>query len=318
MAALTMTGGADNDLFARNFLFARVLFEETGGLIKVDIKPGLFPQKEVLYAVADGRTEIGWFTHNDHIGDQPLWGLPLLPFLFKDGTQMNYAWLYDSKIQELYQNSHNKIGVQQIALFSGPYQAVWLKKGVLATVDDFAGKKIRTSSLAQAWALKPLRAVNVTIPFAELFTSMERGIIDCAITGIGGGTTIGLSDICESVAKWPITPTQPYALVVNKKVFDSLPKELQDALMRAGAHAIYMVSNSTNTELQRTTQIAELGGVKVINPTPSELKKAADLMGETYDSWLQLTGAEGKVWLDAAKAFIAKEEAAGWVTSSFE
>jgi hypothetical protein len=79
-----------------------------------------------------------------------------------------------------------------------------------------------------------------------------------------------------------------------------------------------MVSNSTNTELQRTTQIAELGGVKVINPTPSELKKAADLMGETYDSWLQLTGAEGKVWLDAAKAFIAKEEAAGWVTSSFE
>ena len=192
LASNVSKGNATDDMFVPGYLFSRIIYEETGGLIRVDVKNELYPPAETLYAVADGRVEIGHVTLNNHIGDQPLWGLSLLPFLYENGAQMAYSWLYGPEVHKLYQDSLNAIGVQQIAFFSPPPQEIWCKSKPITKVDDFKGQKIRTSSMLQALALEPLEAVNVNIPFGELFTSIERGVIDAAITSCAAGVSIGL------------------------------------------------------------------------------------------------------------------------------
>lgn len=313
LAANYRKGNATDDMFVPNYLLSRIIYEETGGLIRVDVKNELYPPAETLYAVADGRVEIGHVTLNNHIGDQPLWGLSLLPFLYENGAQMAYSWLYSLEVRKLYQDSLNAIGVQQIAFFSPPPQEIWCEEKPIIEVDDFKGQKIRTSSMLQALALAPLKAVNITIPFGELFTSMERGIIDAAITSCAAGVSIGLQDLCKAVVAWPITPTQPYIIAVNKDVFDALPKYLQDAVMRAGRQASLACTYGYNLRWKDSHRIAEAAGVQVLSPSAAEIQKASELMAEAYESWFEMTGDEGRRWVETVKAWQDKDTRAGWV-----
>jgi len=226
---------------------------------------------------------------------------------------MAYSWLYGPEVQKLYQDSLNAIGVHQIAFFSPPPQEIWFLKEAVTEVDDFKGMKIRTSSMLQAMALEPLEAVNTTIPFAELFTSMERGIIDGAITSCAAGVSIGLQDLCSAVVSWPITPTQPYPIPVNKDVFDALPEDMQDALMRAGRQASIACSYGYNLRWRDSHRIAEAAGVQVLAPSAAENAKASELMGQAYESWYEITGDEGRMWVETIKAWIEKDTSAGWI-----
>ena len=131
------------------------------------------------------------------------------------GRKVSDAWLPHIK-----KSYTKKVGVELLGVFPIVAQVVWCAVPING-IDDLKGKKVRVSGVALGKLISGLGAVATTISFGEVVPSLQRKVIDCAVTG----TTSG------NLAKWPEVATHIYPLItgwafqgvyVNKKWWDGL------------------------------------------------------------------------------------------------
>lgn len=112
---------------------------------------------------------------------------------------------------------------------------VFQVRGQPSDISYFEGKKIRSIPLYDP-ILEALGAIPVTTSPAEAYTAMERGVVD----GLGW-PDIGLLDFkFYEQAKYVMLPDfyqLRTASLINPNAFNSLPEELQGALLEASASA---------------------------------------------------------------------------------
>jgi TRAP-type C4-dicarboxylate transport system substrate-binding protein len=97
-----------------------------------------------------------------------------------------------------------RLGVKMIATSPFPAQVVFCRRPV-AGLADLKGLKIRVAGPAQSDFLAALGAQPVAIAFGEVYASLERGVVDCAVTGTG----------TANAQKWYEVTTHMYTLVVS-------------------------------------------------------------------------------------------------------
>ena len=115
------------------------------------------------------------------------------------GRKVADAWLPHIK-----KNTTEKVGVELIGLFPIVAQVVWCAVPI-SGIDDLKGKKVRVSGVALGKLINGLGAVATTISFGEVVPSLQRKVIDCAVTG----TTSG------NLNKWPEVATHIYPLITG-------------------------------------------------------------------------------------------------------
>jgi len=97
---------------------------------------------------------------------------------------------------------------------------------------DLSGKKMRSGGLYNAM-FKALKAVPVSISPTEVYTALERGVVQGIAYPIGAITKYGW----EKFIKYRITPAfyrSSSMVMINLDSFNGLPKSDQDILLRIG------------------------------------------------------------------------------------
>jgi tripartite ATP-independent transporter DctP family solute receptor len=120
-------------------------------------------------------------------------------------------------------------------MYQGP--RITLSTKPLKTIDDFKGLRLRVPqtplfvSLARAWGATPT-AISLT----EVYTSLESGVINAMEAT---AETIVTSNFHEKAKYLLMTRHNfyPQPMVVNRKWFEALPKDLQDAIVDAAREA---------------------------------------------------------------------------------
>ena len=107
------------------------------------------------------------------------------------GRKVSDAWL--PHIKKAYTD---KVGVELIGVFPIVAQVIWCAVPI-SGIEDLKGKKVRVSGVALGKLINGLGAVATTISFGEVVPSLQRKVIDCAVTG----TTSG------NLNKWPEVAT---------------------------------------------------------------------------------------------------------------
>ena len=69
MSAHVIRGDLFGQMFVPHFWFERIMYEETGGLIRINVKSELYAWGENLYAVGDGRIPIAQVAVNYNYND---------------------------------------------------------------------------------------------------------------------------------------------------------------------------------------------------------------------------------------------------------
>ena len=92
--------------------------------------------------------------------------------------------------------------------------------------------------------------------------------------------------------------------VINKKKFDSLPPDLQAAVMEAGETVQRMVCLSTTAEYILSSDILALAGVKVAEFPESDRATLAEASKAVEKEWLDQSGDDGKELLAAVRAAV--------------
>ena len=120
-------------------------------------------------------------------------------------------------------NSH------MLAIAPYPPQIVFCNAAV-ASLDDLKGKKIRGSGRMTTLFLQELGAEGITMAFSEVPGALERGVIDCAVTGAGSGYASGWFESSTHLVNLPLGGWDPVITAVNLDVWDALDPAVQTFL----------------------------------------------------------------------------------------
>ncbi len=132
---------------------------------------------------------------------------------------------YLPHLQELYRSrgSVELLGVWPLAA-----QVFWCNTEV-SSLADMRGKKIRTSGASLAEFLEAAGATPATLPFAEMIPGLQRGVIDCAVTGTVAGNLSRLYEVSTHIyplsVGWGLEGN-----IVNKGWWEGLDPVLREFL----------------------------------------------------------------------------------------
>ena len=119
--------------------------------------------------------------------------------------------------------------------FVGNDQFLFTKKPLRA-LEDFEGLKTRSFSTSLSDWINGMGADAQFLAFAEVYTALERGIIDAGITGASPAIGQRWYEVTNymngPLVSWPGTSN-----VVNSDVWKSIPRDLQQIFIEEGARA---------------------------------------------------------------------------------
>ena len=231
------------DIFHEVFVdWGKKVQDMAGGRLKIDILPAgaVVPAFQLIEAVHQGTLDGGhgvpayWFGKNvtaSLFGTGPSFGLDaegLLGWIHHGGGQE----LYNELIQNIM-----KLDVQSFFHGPMPTQPLGWFKAPIGKPDDLKGLKFRTVGLS-ADLFKQMGASVVILPGGEIIPALDRGVIDAAeFNNPSSDRLLGFPDVRKvMMAQSYHQPVEFLELLISKKKYEALPKDLQ-AIIKYAAMA---------------------------------------------------------------------------------
>ena len=178
--------------------------------------------------------------------------------------------------------------------YSGNDQFFFSKKP-LRTLEDFDGLKTRSHAAALSDWIKGMGADPQFIAFSEVYTALERGIIDAGVTG----STPGYGQRWYEVAGYlngPLKSLLSTNNIVNAEVWDSIPTDLQQIFIEEGTKS--ELEQLRLTSIQNVTGVQKNidAGMELVEFTPelAEYSLNVAVMEHVVPGWLRRLGYPGK------------------------
>lgn len=266
--------------------FTEAVEKESGGRVKFKFYHSgqLYKGKEEFAALERGDIDMTSPLDIYNTGIVPELGISNLPFMWGDPGSLQKtldAGLWDLGINDKLLK-HNMVVLGVAA--GGPYQ-IYSKKFPVYIPKDMEGKKWGISGSTASKATELLGGTPTTMSSGELYLALQRGTIDgCTrplITGLG-------RKLYEVVEHLSVTNMAYFCsfLAINKKKWDSLPKDVQEIMKKAAKERDQEQLQRLKTFMKKAIELYKEKGVKVHVATQEELAKFKDKMSPVYDWWL--------------------------------
>ncbi|MFC2009063.1 hypothetical protein ACFLUT_03315 [Chloroflexota bacterium] len=227
------TAGSDQNLvlidFAKNTLAA-----SNGRLdITISAEGEIVPRDEGTTAVGDGVVDIASVATSmdkGRLGDVTYIlgssGLPAGP-----ATIDFVAWAYQGDGLDIMSDIYSDYGYVK-GVVGGAAELFAHSHKPLTKASDFKGLKFRALGLWGEVLQESYGASVVQLPGGEVYSAMERGVIDAFELGPAGlNFTFGFQEIAEYVGLPGVqSPGYFKPAIINKAWYDALPADLQDLL----------------------------------------------------------------------------------------
>ena len=209
-------------------------------------------------------------------------------------TQGMNAWLLHGGGLDLWHEIYEPYGLIAFPMGNtGVQMTGWFRKPVEG-IDDFKGLKMRIPGLAGK-VYSELGVSVKLLPGGEIFPALERGVIDAAeFVGPYQDRRLGL----HKAAKYYYTtgwhePTNVTELLINKKVWDKLPEDLQSMVKIAAQSTITdSLAWSESVNADALTDLVENEGV-IARPLSANI--VAKLKEATFDTLASLAASDPQV-----------------------
>lgn len=210
-------------------LWNEILPEASGGKITANAKPytelgmsGFEVMRLLKLGTYDAVHALTSYTSQD----SPALEGPDLAGVIQDlDTYRKALMAYEPVIRRELAENYN---AELIMLYTFPSQQLYcqLDDPAEASLADLEGKKVRAYSTTQGDMIEGLGATPVTIAFAEVVPALEKGVVDCGVTG----TEPAYNAKWWQVANTNLRTKLGYAatfLAINKDTWNSLSPETQ-------------------------------------------------------------------------------------------
>ena len=156
---------------------------------------------EIVRLVRAGQAEIGAGTLTTLSGDVPILDGIDLSGLAPDIT---LAQRIADAMTPVANRDLERFGVRIMAMYPFPAQVLFCR-APFTSLADLRGRRIRTFGNSLVDYYTALGAQPTSIGFPEVYSALERGVVDCAITGTGSGVSARWPEVSTHISDLPVS-----------------------------------------------------------------------------------------------------------------
>ena len=308
-AALTLKLGhvvaEDTALHKGALKFAEAVKEKSDGKIIVDVYPSsqLGSNREMIESLQLGSVDfclpnlslLAGFTDQTAVFE--------LPYLFKNDAAAEAV--FDGPIGQEIFDSLEDSSIKGLAYWTQGWRNITTGKTPVREPSDMEGLKIRTmENKRHMQHFKTLTANPIPMPFAEVFTGLQQGIIDGQENPYVNIYLMGFHE----VQKYIIETRHIYdaiPLVMSKVAWDKLTPEQQQVIMDTAKEVTAEVREISRQDDERYKKaILEEGETEIIELTAEQRQKFFEAAQPVYKAYEEEIGKDRiQRVLDAQKGF---------------
>ncbi len=204
IVAITQPNPVNTQFTLVDIPYLREMPGRTGGRINVTLASHAersLSGAEIVRLVRSGQAEIGAGTLTTLSGDVPILdGVDLAGLAPEIGKARAIA----KAILPTANRDLERFGVRLVITYPFPAQVLFCRQP-FARLEDLKGRKIRTFGQSLVDLVTALGAQPVSIGFPEVYTALERGVVDCAITGTGSGASARWPEVTTHISNLPLS-----------------------------------------------------------------------------------------------------------------
>ncbi len=202
-------------------------------------------------------------------------------------------------VDEIFETRFNS---KVLAVAPYPPQVVFCNKPV-ANLDDLQGLKIRASGRMTAKFLEALGAEGVNVSFSEVPGALQKGVVDCAVTGAGSGYSAGWWEVSTHLMTIPLGGWDPVVTAMNLDKWNALDADTQ-TLITAEIAEKFEAPAWASAQGALENDIACLTGegdcasgdkrsMTLVNVSDADLSRARDILqSEVLPEWAERAGGD--------------------------
>ena len=272
-----------------NYTHAEMLAQEiervTNGRVKVTVfgDRQLGDDRDIIQIVRTGTADAGYASSVNFplILKKESYDALQLPGLVKSYDDLGKVLVSDAAIKLL--DSLESDGLKGLAFSEGGQRHFLSRNGPTRKIEDFKGLKTRIVPIALHKAMWERIGTNpVGIPYGEVYTSMQTRVIDAVEFNI---SSIAADKVYEQANHVTLTGHYfwPGAFFFNKAKFDSMPKDIQDAIVKAARDLTPRWVAHTKADEQKRIDELKAKGVNIYQF--EDRVKLLELMQPIFDTW---------------------------------
>lgn len=214
-------------------------------------------------------------------------------------TERAVAEAYFPTLEENFEKYFN---AKLLQLYPFPSQILYCKSPI-SGIEDLKGKKIRVYATSLGDFVEGVGGSSVTVSFGEVIPALEKGVVDCAITGTMSAYTAkwyqaaeyvyslrvgwGLAFGAMNMDKWKsMSETQQTEL---KTRLDALTDSMWEATAKEDEVAIQCLTGNSCP----LGEDAPLGGMTLVEPSANDLKVRDQVANDVVLArWAERCGAD--------------------------
>lgn len=254
---------------------------------------------DVFRLLGDGVYDVAMTVADYAVADAPeLEGLdvPLLALTADEARAMVDA--ARPMVADIFRDRFNS---KVLAIAPYPPQVVFCNAEI-GGLDDLAGLKIRASGRMTAKFLEALGAEGVNVSFGEVPGALQKGTVDCAVTGAGSGYSAGWWEVSTHLLPIPLGGWDSVVTAMNMDKWNSLDAETQ-ALIADKIATEFEAPAWASAQDALVSDIACLTGngdcagesrdMTLVEVSDADFAKARDvLVGEVLPDWAERAGGD--------------------------
>jgi len=236
---------------------------------KVNIKfvggPEAVPPREQAEAVRNNMVQMAYTPIAVHRQLVPS-AAAMVAVRFKDAMEMRQSPFTDYLIE-----TYEKVGIRYAGPGTWAQFQMWSKKPI-KQLADLKGMKMRSFFLYDRFQ-QALGITPVTIPMSELYTALERGVVDGFCFPQAGPREMGLTKSARYVIAHPFY-TNDIVLIMNLGTWKKLSPDVQKKFdeITAKQYEPYMMKYAKDLEDSEWVALEKAGVTKVVF-SPAEAKQ---------------------------------------------
>ncbi|MDQ2084175.1 TRAP transporter substrate-binding protein [Xanthobacteraceae bacterium Astr-EGSB] len=215
--------------------FVEILKQKVGNKVEVQLFDNgvLGNERDVTEGLTIGSQEMCVTTFGVLTNYEPQLAVMNLPFIFSDWKQVN-ATLTTGVMNEPFARLEQNKKFKALGVYALGFRNVGSNVAPLTSLDSFKGLKIRVPQAPLFIdTFKALGANPTPIPWGELYTAMQTKVVDAFENSSPVVEQFKLNEVTKYLSKtghiW-----EGGVLLISASKFNSLPKDVQDALVSAG------------------------------------------------------------------------------------
>lgn len=255
---------------------------------------------DVFRLLGDGVYDVAMTVADYAVADAPeLEGLdvPLLALTADEARAMVDA--ARPMVADIYRDRFNS---HVLAIAPYPPQVVFCNAEI-GGLDDLQGLKIRASGRMTAKFLEALGAEGVNVGFSEVPGALQKGVVDCAVTGAGSGYSAGWWEVSTHLLPIPLGGWDSVVTAINMDKWNGLDSDTQ-ALISDQVAAEFEGPAWASAQNALVNDIAcltgngdcpagDARGMVLVEVSDGDFAKARDvLVGQVLPDWAERAGGD--------------------------